>query len=101
MNENIKKFLEKLAADQELQTKFSEVKDPDEAFALAQSIQDGFTKEEFITEMTKIKEAMAEDLTDEDLSKSAGGDANDVLVTVTVVSASVVSAVSWGAAAAV
>ena len=85
MNENIKKFLEKLGADEKLQAKFAEVKDPDEAYALASGIQDGFTKEEFITEMTKLKKAMDENLTDEDLAKSAGGTdtADEVLLTVT------------------
>ena len=101
MNENIKVFLEKMAADSELQARFSQIKDPDEAYELASSIQSGFTKEEFVTEMTKIKEAMDEDLTDDDLAKSSGGDAGDVVASVTVSVATVVSSVSWGAAAAV
>lgn len=101
MNESIKVFLEKMAADSELQARFSQIKDPDEAYELASSIQSGFTKEEFVTEMTKIKEAMDEDLTDDDLAKSSGGDAGDVVASVTVSVATVVSAVSWGAAAAV
>jgi predicted ribosomally synthesized peptide with nif11-like leader len=101
MNENIKVFLEKMAADSELQARFAQIKDPDEAYELASSIQPGFTKEEFVTEMTKIKEAMDEDLTDDDLAKSSGGDAGDVVASVTVSVATVVSAVSWGAAAAV
>ena len=101
MNENIKVFLEKLAADPELQARFSQLHDPDQAYELASSIQPGFTKEEFITEMTKIKEAMEEDLTDEDLAKSSGGDKDTVVASVTISVATVVSAVSWGAAAAV
>jgi len=101
MNENIKVFLEKLAADPELQARFSQLKDPDQAYELASSIQPGFTKEEFITEMTKIKEAMEEDLTDADLAKSSGGDTETVVASVTISVATVVSAVSWGAAAAV
>ena len=101
MNENIKVFLEKMAADPELQARFAQLNDPDKAYELASSIQPGFTKEEFITEMTKIKEAMEEDLTDADLAKSSGGDAGDVVASVTVSVATVVSAVSWGAAAAV
>ncbi len=101
MNENIKVFLEKLAADPELQARFSQLKDPDQAYELASSIQPGFTKEEFITEMTKIKEAMEEDLTDADLAKSSGGDTDTVVASVTISVATVVSAVSWGAAAAV
>ena len=73
VNENIKAFLEKVAADQELQAKFAQIKDVDEAYSLASSLQSGFTKEEFVTEMRKIKEAMDENLSDEDLAKSAGG----------------------------
>ena len=101
MNENIKVFLEKLAADQELQARFSQLKDPDQAYELASSIQSGFTKEEFITEMTKIKEAMEEDLTDDDLAKSSGGDVDTLVASITVSVATVTSAVSFGAAAAV
>ena len=101
MNENIKVFLEKLAADQELQARFSQLKDPDQAYELASSIQSGFTKEEFITEMTKIKEAMEEDLTDDDLAKSSGGDTETVVASVTISVATVTSAISFGAAAAV
>ena len=73
MNENIKAFLQKVTEDPEIQAKFSQIKDPNEAYKLAASIQSGFTKEEFITEMTKIKEAAEENLTDSDLAKSAGG----------------------------
>ena len=43
MNENIKKFLEKAAQDPELTAKMSAVRDPDEAYELASSLQDGFT----------------------------------------------------------
>ena len=84
MNENIKALLEKVAADEELQAKFSQIKDPDEAYALASSIQSGFTKEEFVEAMTAIKEAMNEDITDEDLAKSAGGGTDDIVVSVSV-----------------
>ena len=101
MNENIKAFLEKLAADEELQARFSQIRDQDEAYAVASSVQPGFTKEEFITEMTKIKEALDETLTEEDLAKAAGVDADTVVETVTISIATVVSAVSLGAAATV
>ena len=73
MNENIKKFLEKVEASPELQAKFSQIRNPDEAYKLAASIQDGFSKEELITEMTKLYEAAIQDLSDEDLAKVAGG----------------------------
>jgi len=96
MNENIKLFLEKVEADPELKKKFAEVKSPDEAYELASSIQDGFTKEEFIEEMTKIKTAMEENLTDEDLAKVAGGgdiiDTEDIVSMVTSVVVSGVAA---------
>ena len=82
MNENIKLFLEKMAQDQELQKKFSALHDPDEAYALASSVQGGFTKEEFIETMTAVKEALGENLTDEDLAKSAGGVSDEVKVSV-------------------
>jgi len=101
MNENVKKFLEKLSADEELQAKLSQVRDPDEAYALASSVQDGFTKEEFIEDMTKIKEALDENLSDEDLAKSAGGiDEHDVVNSV-LVSVSVVTVITQIATAAI
>ena len=73
MNENIKIFLKKTAADPDLQAKFSQITNPDDAYALASEIQGGFTKEEFIEEMLRLKESMDENLTEEDLAKSAGG----------------------------
>ena len=82
MNENIRLFLEKMAADPELQARFSQITDPDEAYAMASSVQSGFTKEEFIETMTAIREAMNEDLSDEDMAKSAGGVSDEVKVSV-------------------
>ena len=82
MNENIKLFLEKMAEDQELQARFSQITDPDEAYSLASSVQSGFTKEEFIETMTAIRDAMEEDLSDEDLARSAGGVSDEVKVSV-------------------
>ena len=73
MNENIKKFLEKVQQSPELQAKFAQIRNPDEAYKLAASIQDGFSKEEFIAEMTKLYEAAIQDLSDEDIAKIAGG----------------------------
>lgn len=82
MNENIKAFLEKVAEDPELQARFAEINDPDEAYKLASSIQPGFSKEEFVETMTAIKEAVNEDLSDEDLAKSSGGDTEDIIVSI-------------------
>lgn len=82
MNENIRLFLEKMAEDQDLQAKFSQIHDPDEAYALASSVQSGFTKAEFIETMTVIRDAMEEDLSDEDMAKSAGGVSDEVQISV-------------------
>ena len=85
MNENIKLFLEKLAKDPEATAKISAIRDPEEAYAFASSMQDGFTKEEFISAMEELKEASKDsgDLTDEDLSKVAGGNPSISNVAVT------------------
>ena len=72
MNESIKKFMEKAAQDPELAAKMSAIQDPDEAYKLASSLQDGFTKEEFINTMKELAAANS-DLTDADLKKFAGG----------------------------
>ena len=99
MNESIKKFLGKLEADPELQAKLSETRDPDTAYALASSLQGGFTKEEFIEEMTRIRESMAEDLSEDDLAKSSGGSTVSYVVSGVVSFVSSVSAASCAAAA--
>ena len=73
MNENIKAFLEKVEASPDLQAQFAQIRDPDEAYKLAASVQDGFTKEEFVSEMKKLYESQVADLSDEDIAKVAGG----------------------------
>ena len=75
MNENIKAFLKKLGEDKELQAKLEAIRDPEEAYKLASSVQSSFTKEEFIEAMIKLDEAINafNELTDEDLAKVAGG----------------------------
>ena len=76
MNENIKLFLEKLAKDPEAAAKIGAIRDPEEAYAFASSMQDGFTKEEFISTMDKLDAAAkgSKELSDEDLKNIAGGD---------------------------
>ena len=74
MNENIKKFLEQFLTDEALQAKFSALKTPDEAFELAKSIQDGFTKEEFLEAVQQLAALDEADITDEDLAAAAGGE---------------------------
>ena len=78
MNENIKKFCEKVEQSPELQAKFAKIRNPDEAYKLAASIQGGFTKDEFITEMKKLYEATIQDLPEEDIAKIAGGLSDEV-----------------------
>ena len=103
MNENIKALFEKVAVDEELQAKFSELKTPEEAYELASTLQDGFTKEEFITEVTRIREAMEENLTDEDMARSAGGGSPDpFVVSISVATAATgISVATAGMAAAI
>ena len=75
MNENIKKLIQKVAADESLQAKMQAFTDMDEAYEFAASIQDGFTKEEFNEVMTKLSESIPDDgeLSDDDLASIAGG----------------------------
>ena len=73
INEKIADVLRKITEDETLAAKMSAIQDPDEAYKLASSLQDGFTKEEFITAMKELAAANG-DLTDDDLKKFAGGD---------------------------
>ena len=52
------------------------MKSPDEAYALAASVQEGFTKDEFIAAMDEIRK---EEFSDTDLESLAGGDETDVM----------------------
>ena len=74
MNENISKFLEKFAADEELQAKLSALTSPEEAYELAKTVQDGFTLEEFLEAAKSISELDEGDISDEDLAAAAGGE---------------------------
>lgn len=75
-NENLKAFFEKFADDEELQVKMSQVTNPDEAYALASSVQSGFTKEEFVEAMKQLQAATGEEISDEDMEQVAGGKFN-------------------------
>ena len=94
MNENIALFLQKVEKDEALVAKLSEMKDPDEAYALAASIQEGFTKEEFAAAMVELYKG---ELTADDLAKYAGGVDTDVVVT----TASITGAAAVGSAFAI
>jgi predicted ribosomally synthesized peptide with nif11-like leader len=87
MKEELKLFLQKVISDEDLQKKMQDCKSPEEAYAVASSVQEGFTFEEFTETMTKVYElANQEDieLTDEDLAKAAGGDTLQMSITISV-----------------
>ncbi len=90
MNEKIALFLKKIEGDEALAARFQGVTNPDEAYAIAASMQDGFTKEEFIAAMDAIRN---DELSDADLKSLAGGDADDVVGSI-LTSISTVSTVS-------
>ena len=75
MNENIKTLLTQIAESEELQAKFAGLDTPEKAYELAKTLQDGFTKEEFLEAVKSISELDEGDLSDEDLAAAAGGEA--------------------------
>ena len=103
MNENIKKLMQKVAADESLQAKMKSFTDIDEAYEFASSIQDGFTKEEFTDIMKKLSEKMSDngELSDEDLASVAGGGVTTQAVTVGVTGSVASISCAAGALAAV
>ena len=70
MSENISLLFQKVQEDEALAEKFKSITNPDEAYALAASLQDGFTKEEFISAMEQLNSG---DLSKDDLAAMAGG----------------------------
>ena len=99
MNENIKKFLAKVEQSPELQAQFAQIRDPEEAYKLASSVQGGFTKEEFVSEMTKLYEVQIADLSEDDVAKIAGGldDAQKSLIATTSTMGTIVISLAAGA----
>ena len=93
MNENIVLLLKRAEQDEALVEKFKGISSTDEAYALASSIQGGFTKEEFIAAMDEIRK---DELSDTDLKSLAGGDADDVVGSIfsAITSASTISALA-------
>ena len=74
MYENIKEFLKIISADEELQAKMQKAQNIDEAYSLATSVKDGYTKEEFLEVMQKLQAAAQYgELDDKDLLAAAGG----------------------------
>ena len=75
MNENLKMFLQKVAADEKMQAKMKSFTDMDEAYDYAVSIQDGYSKEEFEAVMVEITKGSSinDEISDADLESVAGG----------------------------
>ncbi len=72
MNGSIRELLDKIAGSEELQAKFADVTTPEEAYELAKTIQDGFTKEEFLEAAAALAGGSG-DISDETLAAAAGG----------------------------
>ena len=75
MNEKVAAALRKIAEDENLLAKLRACADPDEAYAVASSVGNGFTKEEFLSAMDELRASAqnATDVSNEELSKMAGG----------------------------
>ena len=69
MNDSLKEFLKKLSEDEELCAKLESAGDSDKAYEIAKTIQEGFTKEEFVDAMTRINNSISADgeINDDDL----------------------------------
>ena len=93
MNESMKKLLEKAAQDPELAAKLSACKTPEEAYAVASGVVEGFSKEEFISTMAQLKAAadMSTTLSEEDIRKMAGGDVDWDVVSQSIVGSAAAS----------
>ncbi len=74
MNENIRLFIERLSHDSALQTRIIDSETPEEAYAVALSVQAGFTKEEFLASSADIEHAIrVADLSIDDVIGVTGG----------------------------
>ena len=75
MNEKIAAALRKIAEDEELLAKLQACADPDEAYAIVSSVENGFTKEEFRAALEALRASARSDteVSNEELSKMAGG----------------------------
>ena len=95
MNDNLKLFLQRFYEDEALAARLGACKSEDEAYTLASSVQDGFTKEEFVETMSALNHANnSGDLTKEDLRGIAGGlDEEDTII----ISSASISATTIGA----
>ena len=72
MNENLAKFVQTAAEDEELQRRLADARDEEEAYAIASETVPGFTKEEFLALIEEIRVNSSE-LSLDDLEQAAGG----------------------------
>ena len=75
MNEKVLAALRKIAEDETLAAKLQACADPDEAYAIVSSVENGFTREEFIAALEALRASARSDtdVSNEELSKMAGG----------------------------
>lgn len=75
MNNNLIKLLSILKENEELSNKMKACTSPEEAYAFACTVADGYTKEEFVAFMEKIKNnnTSSPELTEDDLQQVSGG----------------------------
>lgn len=79
MNENLKKLFEEIANNEALAEKFKHCKTAEEAYAVAVTVVDGYTMEEFREILMKIDSASKNvnaELSDDDLDQVSGGVTN-------------------------
>ena len=73
MNENLKQVLSKVEEMPEVQEKLKNAESLEAVYEILQSVQSGYTLDEFKAAMKGLKEANTEELSDEDLDGVAGG----------------------------
>ena len=84
MNEKLTALFQKIAESDEMQAKLAEFGTLEEAYEFARTLQDGFTKEEFLDACKTAAEAASGDISDEELLAAAGGvDSPDCIPTLT------------------
>ncbi len=94
MNKNLVTLLKNLDENKELSEKMKACASPEEAYAFASTIIDGYTQEEFVACMTNIKSKTEDsnELTDNDLDQVSGGLTDDEWLAIGSLGISVVGA---------
>lgn len=76
MNENLKKLFEEIGNNEALAEKFKHCKTAEEAYAVAVTVVDGYTLEEFkeiLMKMDSASKNVNAELSDDDLDQVSGG----------------------------